>query len=112
MTTPPGTPAGSAAPARSALRAEPETPPGSAAGVALVLGTDELDTAARTRAALALVALAGWYAAFGARALHGRSTRLALVYLAGMIPLFLVAVAQYETLGFLLFVLYAQPWTL
>jgi signal transduction histidine kinase len=134
MATPPGTPAGSAALARSALRAEPETPPGSAAGrdvwargivlwdlaffvavaagIALVLGADELDTAARTRAALTLVALAGWYAAFGARALHGRSTRLALVYLAGMIPLFLVAVAQYETLGFLLFVLYAQPWTL
>lgn len=134
MATPPGTPAGWAAPARSALRAEPATPAGSAAGrdvwargivlwdlaffvavaagIALVLGADELDTAARTRAAVALVALAGWYAAFGARALHGRSTRLALVYLAGMIPLFLVAVAQYETLGFLLFVLYAQPWTL
>ena len=134
MATPPGTPAGSAALARSALRAEPETPPRSAAGrdvwargivlwdlaffvavaagIAFVLGAEELDTAARTRAALALVALAGWYAAFGARALHGRSTRLALVYLAGMIPLFLVAVAQYETLGFLLFVLYAQPWTL
>ncbi len=61
---------------------------------------------------LALVAMAGWYAAFGARALHGRSTTLGMVYLAGMIPLFLFAFAQYDTLGFLLFVLYAQPWTL
>ena len=81
-------------------------------GVALVLSSDQLDTAARLRAVLALVALAGWYAAFGARALHGRSTTLALVYLAGMIPLFLFAFAQDDNLGFLLFVLYAQPWTL
>jgi hypothetical protein len=29
-----------------------------------------------------------------------------------MIPLFLLAVAQLDGLGFLLFVLYAQPWTL
>ena len=83
-----------------------------AAGVAVVLGADDLDTATRTRAVLALVALAAWYAAFGARALHGRSTTLGMVYLAGMIPLFLFAFAQYDTLGFLLFVLYAQPWTL
>ena len=83
-----------------------------AAGVAVVLGADDLDTATRTRAVLALVAMAAWYAAFGARALHGRSTTLGMVYLAGMIPLFLFAFAQYDTLGFLLFVLYAQPWTL
>jgi signal transduction histidine kinase len=42
---------------------------------------------------------------------HGRSTTLAVVYLAGMIPLFLFAFAQYDTVGFLLFLLYAQPWT-
>jgi len=112
MTTPPGSAAGRDVWARGIVLWDLAFFVAVAAGVALVLGTDELDTAARTRAALALVALAGWYAAFGARALHGRSTRLALVYLAGMIPLFLVAVAQYETLGFLLFVLYAQPWTL
>ena len=83
-----------------------------AVGVVVALVTGGLDTATRTRAVLALVALAGWYAAFGARAVHGRSTTLALVYLAGMIPLFLFAFAQYDTLGFLLFVLYAQPWTM
>jgi signal transduction histidine kinase len=83
-----------------------------AVGVVIVLGTNGLDTAARVRAVSALVVLAGWYAVFGARALHGRSTTLGLVYVAGMIPLFLFAIAQYDTLGFLLFVLYAQPWTL
>jgi signal transduction histidine kinase len=83
-----------------------------AAGVVIVLGADGLDTAARVRAVLALVALAGWYAAFGARALHRRSAMFGMVYVAGMIPLFLFAIAQYDTLGFLLFVLYAQPWTM
>jgi len=83
-----------------------------ALGVAVVLGADGLDPAARTRAMVALVALAGWYAAFGTRALHGRSTTLGMIYLAGTIPLFLFAFAQYETLGLLLFVLYAQPWTM
>ena len=83
-----------------------------AVGVAVVFSADELDGATRTRAVLALVVLAGWYSAFGARALHGRSTTLGMIYLAGTIPLFLFAFAQYETLGFLLFVLYAQPWTL
>jgi signal transduction histidine kinase len=83
-----------------------------AVGVVIVLSADGLDTATRARVVLALVVLAGWYAAFGASALHGRSTTLGLVYLAGMIPLFLFAFAQYDNLGFLLFVLYAQPWTL
>jgi signal transduction histidine kinase len=83
-----------------------------ALGVVVALVTGDLDPAARARAVLALVALAGWYAAFGARAVHGRSTTLALIYLAGMIPLFLFAFSQYDALGFLLFVLYAQPWTL
>jgi signal transduction histidine kinase len=83
-----------------------------AVGVAVVLTAGGLDTAARTRAVLALVALAGWYAAFGMRALHRRSTTLGIVYVAGMIPLVLFAFAQYDTLGFLLFVLYAQPWTM
>ena len=83
-----------------------------AVGVVVVLSTDGLDGATRLRAVLALIVLAGWYATFGARALHGRSPTLGLVYMAGMIPLFLFAFAQYETLGFLLFVLYAQPWML
>ena len=81
-------------------------------GIVLTLGVGGLDAATRVRAVLTVVVLTGWYAAFGARALHGRSSTLALVYVAGMIPLFLFAFAQYETLGFLLFVLYAQPWTL
>ena len=83
-----------------------------AVGIAVVLAADGLDTGARTRAVLALVALAGWYVAFGTRALHGRSSTLGIVYVAGMIPLVLFAFAQYDTLGFLLFVLYAQPWTM
>ena len=43
-----------------------------AVGVAVVFSADELDGATQTRAVLALVVLAGWYSAFGARALHGR----------------------------------------
>jgi signal transduction histidine kinase len=66
----------------------------------------------RVRAVAALVALAGWYVAVGVRAVHRWSTVLGLVYTAGMIPLFLFAFAQYATLGFLLFLLYAQPWTM
>jgi signal transduction histidine kinase len=81
-------------------------------GIAVVFSTDELDGATRTRAVLALVVLAGWYSAFGARALHGRSATLGMIYLAGTIPLFLFAFAQYDALGLLLFVLYAQPWTM
>jgi signal transduction histidine kinase len=83
-----------------------------AAGVFFTVGADDLDSAARVRAVLALLAMASWYAAVGARALHGRSNTLALVYLAGVILLFLYAGTQYETLGFLVFVLYAQPWTM
>jgi signal transduction histidine kinase len=83
-----------------------------ATAVIIALNVDNLSDGARVRAVVALLALAGWYAAVGVRAVRAWSTRLALVYAAGMIPLFLFAFAQYETLGFLLFILYAQPWTM
>jgi signal transduction histidine kinase len=84
-----------------------------AVAVAVVVTLESgLDTGRQVRATVALLALAGWYAGFGGRALHRRSTTLGLVYLAGMIPLFLFAFAQYDALGFLLFLLYAQPWTM
>ena len=83
-----------------------------AAAVGIALNADVLSDGARVRAVVALLGLAGWYLAVGVRALHGWSTMLGLVYTAGMIPLFLYAFAQYDTLGFLLFVLYAQPWTM
>jgi signal transduction histidine kinase len=79
--------------------------------VGVTLTADGLDSGRQVRATVALVALAGWYAAFGARALHTWATVSGLIYLAGMIPLFLFAFAQYDALGFLLFLLYAQPWT-
>jgi signal transduction histidine kinase len=83
-----------------------------AAAVGIALNADTLSDGARARAVVALLVLAGWYGAFGVRAVHSWSTTLGLVYVAGMIPLFLFAFAQYDTLGFLLFVLYAQPWTM
>ena len=83
-----------------------------AAALTIALGADALSDGARLRAAAALVGLIGWYALFGVRALHGRSTVFGLVYLTGMIPLFLFALAQYDLLGFLLFLLYTQPWTM
>jgi signal transduction histidine kinase len=83
-----------------------------AAAVGVALNADALPDGARLRAVAALLGLTGWYAAVGARAVHRWSTVLGLVYVAGMIPLFLLAFAQYDTLGFLLFLLYAQPWTM
>jgi signal transduction histidine kinase len=77
------------------------------AGVTLAVAPDP----ARSRAVLLLLALTGWYAAVGARALR-RTSRLGPVYLAGMILLFLAAFAQFGTVGFLLFVLYPQVWAL
>jgi signal transduction histidine kinase len=76
-------------------------------GVTLAVAPDP----ARWRAVLLLLALTGWYAAVGARALR-RTNRLGPVYLAGMILLFLAAFAQFGTVGFLLFVLYPQVWAL
>ena len=83
-----------------------------AAAVGIALNADLLSDGARVRAVAALLALAAWYLAIGVRAVHRLSNVLGLVYTAGMIPLFLFAFAQYDTLGFLLFVLYAQPWTM
>ena len=83
-----------------------------AAAVGIALNADALIHGSRVRAVAALLALGCWYAVIGVRAVRAWSTMLALVYVAGMIPLFLFAFAQYDTLGFLLFVLYAQPWTM
>ena len=83
-----------------------------AAAVVVALNADGLSDGGRVRAVAALAGLVGWYAAVGVRAVHGLSTVFGLVYAAGMIPLFLFAFAQYDTLGFLLFLLYAQPWTM
>jgi signal transduction histidine kinase len=69
-------------------------------------------TGSRIAAATALVLLAGWYAATGARALRTRSERLGLLYLAGMLPLFLVAFSQHGAAGLLLFVLFPQTWSM
>jgi signal transduction histidine kinase len=83
-----------------------------AAAITLVLSVDILSDGARLRAVVALVGLLVWYAVFGVRAVHGRSSVFGLVYLAGMIPLFLFAFVQYDSLGFLLFLLYTHPWTM
>ena len=82
------------------------------AALAVTTATDDDVTGSRAVAIAALAVLAGWYAATGARAMRTRSERLAVVYLAGMVPLFLVAFAQYGVLGLLLFILYSQCWAL
>lgn len=82
------------------------------AALTVTAATDDDLTGDRTVAVVALVLLAGWYAATGARAMRSRSVPLALVYLAGMVPLFLAGFAQYGVLGLLLFILYSQCWAL
>jgi signal transduction histidine kinase len=78
--------------------------------VALVVAATDPDLDGRGRA-VTLAALGAWYAAVGARALRDDDTdRLAWAYLAGMIPLFLVAYAHVGTVGLMLFVLYPQAW--
>jgi signal transduction histidine kinase len=72
---------------------------------------DDLD-GSRTLALAGVAGFIAWYAAFGSRAMRTRSLRLGIVYLAGMIPLFLLAFSQYGLLGIFLFVLYPQCWAL
>lgn len=83
-----------------------------AAAAALTASPDELSDGERIRAVVFLALLGGWYAAVGTKAVRGRSFRVGVLYLAGMIPLFLAAFAQDGTVGFLLFVLYPQTWSL
>jgi signal transduction histidine kinase len=59
-----------------------------------------------------LVALAGWYALVGWRALRTDTERDSVVYLAVATPLFLAAFALYGTVGLLFFVFYPQVWAL
>jgi signal transduction histidine kinase len=83
-----------------------------AGAMAVTAGTsDDLD-GSRGLALAGLAGLTVWYAAFGSRALRTRSRPLAITYLAGMIPLFLLAFSQYGLLGIFLFVLYSQCWAL
>ena len=74
----------------------------------------EADPAGGSRAVAlaALLALGGWYAAFGARALRSVAAAPAWIYTAGMVPLFLLAFAQVSAVGFLLFVLYPHAWAM
>ena len=86
-------------------------------GVALVtvlaIGVSaDVPDGSRGVAVTALLVLGGWYAAFGARALRSTAGGPAWTYLAGMIPLFLIAYAELGSVGLLLFMLYPQMWAL
>jgi len=82
------------------------------AAAAIVTAGADLPAGPRATALAALLGLGAWYASFGGRALRTERTGPAWVYLAGMIPLFLLAYAQLGAVGLLLFVLYPQAWAL
>ncbi len=85
---------------------------GAAVAMAVTAGTaDDLD-GSRGLALAGLAGITAWYAAFGSRAMRTRSLPLGIAYLAGMIPLFLLAFSQFGLLGIFLFVLYSQCWAL
>jgi signal transduction histidine kinase len=83
-----------------------------AAAMAVTAGTSNDLDGSRGLALAGLAGLTVWYAAFGSRAMRTRSLPLAITYLTGMIPLFLLAFSQYGLLGIFLFVLYSQCWAL
>jgi signal transduction histidine kinase len=83
-----------------------------AVAMGVTAGTaDDLD-GSRGLALAGLAGLTAWYAATGSRAMRTRSQPLGIAYLAGMIPLFLLAFSQFGLLGIFLFVLYSQCWAL
>lgn len=80
--------------------------------VAVTAVATQLSGGARVATVGLLLALAGWYALVGWRALRSDSLRPGLLYLAGAAPLFLAAFALDGTVGLLYFVLYPQVWAL
>ncbi|HEV2087967.1 MAG TPA: histidine kinase, partial [Cryptosporangiaceae bacterium] len=75
-----------------------------------ILAEEPTGSGDRTVALVALAAMCAWYAATGARTLHGASERLGHLYLLGAIPLFAVMMLAHGSAGYVLFVLIPQVY--